>query len=82
MTIDEKLEALTHSVELLASMQIQSEKRMEALAERMEELAARTVRLQDSMATMAEGMATLTRITLDRCRAHRETGRKTESAIK
>ena len=58
MNIDERLEALTHSVELLASMQIANEKRMA-------ELVDRSARLQESVATMADGMAQLTRIVLD-----------------
>jgi hypothetical protein len=33
LTIDERLEALTHTVELLAGMQIETEKKMQALAE-------------------------------------------------
>jgi uncharacterized protein (DUF924 family) len=32
MTIDERLEALTHSVELLAGMQIETEKRVQSIA--------------------------------------------------
>jgi len=33
MSVDERLEALTHSVELLAGMQIETEKRMATLIE-------------------------------------------------
>lgn len=58
MNIDERLEALTHSVELLAGMQIDTEKRMEQLIEQ-------SVRLQEAVATMADGMAQITRVVLD-----------------
>jgi hypothetical protein len=65
MDIEQKLEALTHSVELLAGMQIETEKRMGQLAESMVELTNRTSRLEESMVTLVDGMALLTRITLD-----------------
>jgi hypothetical protein len=58
MSLDDGLEALTHSVELLAGMQIETEKRMV-------ELIQRTARLQEAMATLADGMAQLTRIAID-----------------
>jgi hypothetical protein len=58
MSVDERLEALTHSVELLAGMQIETEKRMVRLIEQ-------SARLQESMATLADGMAGITRIVLD-----------------
>ena len=45
MNIDERLEALTHSVELLAGMQTESEKRL--------------ARLQELVIQIAEGMARL-----------------------
>lgn len=47
----ERTEAVTHSVELLASMQIEAENRVK--------------RLEDKVATMADGMALLTRVVLD-----------------
>lgn len=79
MNIDERLEALTHSVELLAGMQIETEKHIEVLAGMqtetekritrlagtVERLADRTEVLQQHMATLADGMAQLTRIALD-----------------
>ena len=58
MSVDERLEALTHSVELLAGMQIETEKRMVTLIEQ-------SARLHESMATLADGMAGITRIVLD-----------------
>jgi hypothetical protein len=65
MNIDERLEALTHSVELLAGMQIETEKRMGQLAESMAQLTNRTSRLEESMVTLVDGMTLLTRIALD-----------------
>lgn len=64
MSIEERLEALTHSVELLAGMQIESEKRMTRLAETMTELASRTTRLEESMVRLVDGLALLTRVTV------------------
>jgi hypothetical protein len=58
VNIDERLEGLTHSVELLAGMQIETEKRMAQLLEQ-------STRLQDAIATMAEGVAQITRVVLD-----------------
>jgi hypothetical protein len=58
MSIDERLEALTHSVELLAGMQIETEKRMAKLIEQ-------STRLQESIATLADGMVRITRVVLD-----------------
>jgi hypothetical protein len=52
MNIDERLEALTHSVELLAGMQIETEKRMTRLAEGH-------VRLEGLVTEIAEGTAKL-----------------------
>lgn len=58
MNIEERLEklaertdAIAHSVELLAGMQIKTEEHM--------------TRLQEHIATLADGMAQLTRIVLD-----------------
>jgi|HubBroStandDraft_6_1064221.scaffolds.fasta_scaffold2556979_1 hypothetical protein len=65
MNIEERLEALTHSVELLAGMQIETEKRITRLAESVERLTDRGDQLQKHMATLADGMAQLTRIALD-----------------
>lgn len=47
----ERVDAMAQSVELLASMQRESEKRL--------------TRLEDALATLAEGMALLTRSALD-----------------
>ena len=76
MDIDKRLEALAQTVELLASMQIETEKQMVRLAKTMEEMAnnsgrleremaSRTDRLDRAMATLADGMALLTRMTMD-----------------
>ena len=46
-----RTEAVTHSVELLASMQIEAENRM--------------ARLEEKVATIADGMTLLTRVVLD-----------------
>jgi hypothetical protein len=45
MNIDERLEALTHSVELLAAMHQDSEKRMQRLEELVTGIAEGTARL-------------------------------------
>jgi hypothetical protein len=45
MNIDERLEALTHSVELLASLHRDNEKRMERLDQHMEDFAEEMKRL-------------------------------------
>jgi len=45
MNIDERLEALTHTVELLAAMHRDSEKRMERLEGLVTEIAEGTARL-------------------------------------
>jgi hypothetical protein len=50
MNIDERLDALTHTVELLAGMQGDNQNRL--------------ARLEESMTTVADGMAQLTRIVL------------------
>ena len=65
MNIDERLEALTHTVELLAGMQIETEKHMAQLADSVTQLAARTSRLEESMVTLTEGMTLLARIAID-----------------
>jgi len=57
MNIDERLEALTQSVELLAAVQRDSEKRIEArftkLIENMDRLAQATIRLDEGMLRVA-----------------------------
>ena len=76
MDIDKRLEALTQTVELLVSMQVETEKQMMRLGATMDEvanrtsrlekeLASRTGRLEAAMATLAEGMALLTRTAID-----------------
>ena len=71
MNIEERLEALTHTVELLAGMQVETEKRMVVLAgtqgeteKQMAVLAGRVDQLAEKMATLADGMTLLTRIAL------------------
>jgi uncharacterized coiled-coil protein SlyX len=49
--LTQRTEAVTHSVELLAGMQIEAENRMS--------------RLEEKLATVADGMALLTRLVLD-----------------
>jgi hypothetical protein len=58
VNIEERLEALTHTVELLAGTQGETEKRMAVLAGRVDQLA-------EKMATLADGMTLLTRVALD-----------------
>lgn len=66
MNIDERLEALTHTVELLAGMRIENEKRiarldqhMEQLAQQMQGLGTRNGRLESLVTEIAEGTARL-----------------------
>lgn len=66
MNIEERLEALTHTVELLAGMQVETEKRMVVLAgtqgeteKQMAVLAGRVDQLAEKMATLADGMTLL-----------------------
>ena len=54
MNIDERLEALTHTVELLAAMHKDNEKRME-------QFGRRNARLEDLVTQIAEGTARLLR---------------------
>jgi tRNA A37 threonylcarbamoyladenosine synthetase subunit TsaC/SUA5/YrdC len=68
MNIDERPEALTHSVELLASLHRDNEKRMERLdqhmenfAEEMKRLGKRNLRLESLVVDIAEGTARLLR---------------------
>jgi hypothetical protein len=64
MNIEERLEGLTHTVELLAGMQVETEKRMTRLTDTVAELAEKTTRLETSVSTLVEGMTLLTRVTL------------------
>jgi hypothetical protein len=57
MNIDQRLEALTQTVELLASLHKDKEKRMERLDQHMEQFAARNVRLEGLVTGIAEGTA-------------------------
>jgi hypothetical protein len=59
MTIDERLEALTHSVELLAAMQRDHEQQA---AEWQRQAAERNVRLDRRLAEIKESINTLGRI--------------------
>jgi chromosome segregation ATPase len=59
MNIDERLEALTHSVELLASFHKDNEKRMERVIQGMERLTKADARLEGLVTQLAEGTARL-----------------------
>jgi hypothetical protein len=63
MNIDERLEALTQSVELLVSLHKDNEKRhdqrMEQFAQEMKSLAKRNLRLDGLVTDIAEGTARL-----------------------
>jgi hypothetical protein len=66
MTIDERLEALTHSVELLAAMQLDHERQaaewQRQAAEWQRQAAERNVRLDRRLAEIMESINTLGRI--------------------
>ena len=49
MTIDERLEALTQTVELIAHAQIKNDERMGHLTETMDKLSERAGQLMDTM---------------------------------
>jgi hypothetical protein len=55
MNIDQRLEALTQTVELLASLHKDNEKRMERLDQHMEQFATRNLRLEGLVTGIAEG---------------------------
>jgi chromosome segregation ATPase len=59
MNLDEKLEALTQTMELLAQMHKDNEKRMERFSREMERLSKRNVRLEGLVTEIAEGTARL-----------------------
>ena len=59
MNIDQRLEALTQSVELLAALHKDNEKRMEQFAQAMKGLAGRNARLEALVTEIAEGTARL-----------------------
>jgi len=58
MNIDQRLEALTQTVELLASLHKDNEKRMERLDQHLEQFATRNVRLEGLVTGIAEGTIT------------------------
>lgn len=71
MTIDERLEklterheALTQTVEIIAIMQRDNEKRMGVLEQSMTTLSGTTSRLEASMATLSETMNRLANIVI------------------
>lgn len=71
MNIDERLEklterheALTQTVEIVAGMQRDNEKRMGALEESMRTLSGTTSRLETSMTTLADTMNRLANIVI------------------
>lgn len=57
MNIDERLEALTQTVELMASMQKETEKHMTTLAEKMERLAETDAQFHRGMEQIARILA-------------------------
>lgn len=59
MNLDERLQALTQTVELLAAMHKDNENRMERLAQGMDRLSKRNQRLEDLVTEIAEGTARL-----------------------
>jgi hypothetical protein len=59
MNIDERLEALTQTVELLAQMHKDNEKGMQRFSRAMERLSKRNVRLEGLVTEIAEGTARL-----------------------
>lgn len=62
MNIDQRLEALPQTVELLASLHKDNEKRMERLDQHMEQFATRNVRLEGLVTGIAEGTARLVHV--------------------
>lgn len=71
MGIEEKLEALTHTVELLATMQVESEKHITQLAsaqarteQRLTQLAEETTRLAEESTRLEAGMGRVVNILL------------------
>ena len=61
MDIDERLEALTQSVELLAAMHRDNENRMVQFDGAIRQLSERNVRLEELVTDIAEGTARLLR---------------------
>jgi hypothetical protein len=59
MNIDERLEALTQTVELLAQMHKDNEQGMERFGREMERLSERNTRLEGLVTEIAEGTARL-----------------------
>jgi chromosome segregation ATPase len=59
MNIDERLEALTQTVELLAQMHKDNEQGMERFGREMERLSERNARLEGLVTEIAEGTARL-----------------------
>jgi hypothetical protein len=54
MTIDERLEALTHSVELIAAMQLKTEERLEALSHSVELIAAMQLKTEKGLSRLSK----------------------------
>lgn len=65
MNIDERLEALAQTVELLAGMQIKTEAQVEQLAAQMEKLSAQMEKLGARNTQMMEMMTRLGNIVID-----------------
>jgi predicted nuclease with TOPRIM domain len=60
MSIDERLEAIRHSVELLAGMQIETEKRLARLTERVDQLGEKVDQLTGKLDRLTENVDQLT----------------------
>ena len=65
MNIDERLEALTHNVELLVSFHKDNEHRMAELVQTMDRLGNRNQRLEDLVTRVAESTLRLARVVED-----------------
>jgi len=60
MSINERLEAINHSVELLAGMQIETEKGLTRLTERVDQLTGKLDRLTEKVDQLTENVDHLT----------------------
>jgi hypothetical protein len=62
MNIDDRLEALTQTVELLAAMHKDNESRMQKFSEAIANLGKKNTRLESLVTDIAEGTARLLRV--------------------
>jgi len=79
MNIDRRLDALTQTVELLASLHKDNEKRMERLDQHMEQFATRNVRLEGLVTGIAEGTARLLHVIEVHEQRIRDLGKKSQT---